>query len=78
MAMGDFHHAITTLLDAFSRGLGVIKRKKHSSPADSTQKEDDRRLSKSLCKSRADVREAYSRDLARFGNGIAVGDCEFF
>jgi hypothetical protein len=75
--MGDFHTAVSTLLDAFARGLAVIRRKKERLPQDSTQRDADKQLSRSLRKSRADVKNAYGRDLARFGPGFAVGDGEF-
>lgn len=76
--MRDFHNAISTLLETFARGIAVIKRKKERvPPADGVQRENDRRLSKSLKRSKIDVERAYGRDLARFGEGIAVGDGEF-
>jgi hypothetical protein len=72
--MGEFHDAVTTLLDAFSRGISVIRRKKERLAPDPTHKVVDRHLSKSLKKSRTDIKEAYTRDLSRFGPGFAVGD----
>lgn len=72
--MGEFSEAVTTLLKAFSRGLSVLKHKKDHIPSDPTQKVTDRHLSKSLKKSRSDVKTSYSRDLKKFGPGFAHGD----
>jgi len=75
--MGEFQDAVSTLLDAFARGLAVIKRKKQQLPGGPAGKAEDKRLSKSLKKSKIDVRNAYERDIARFGPDFAVGDGTF-
>jgi len=79
--MGELQSAVSALLDAFARGIAVIKtqrvrRKKEKVTIDSTHKTAETRLSKSLKKNRADVQDAYGKDLARFGPGFAVGDAE--
>ena len=70
--MGEFHDAVTTLLEAFSRGLAVIKRKRAISS--STDKSKDLTLKKSLKRSRSDVQTAYGREMGRVGPGFANGD----
>jgi hypothetical protein len=80
--MGELQNAVSALLDAFARGIAVIKtqrvrRKKEKVPIDSTHKAAETRLSKSLKKNRADVQDAYGKDLARFGPGFAAGDGRF-
>lgn len=80
--MGELQNAVSTLLDAFARGIAVIKtqrdrRKQEKVSIDSTHKTAETRLSKSLKKNKADVRDAYRKDLARFGPGFAAGDGEF-
>jgi len=77
--MGDFKDAVTTLLDAFSSGIAVIKslrrrRAEHKIPVDPSVKAEETRLSKSLRKNRADVRSAYSQDFEKLGSWFAAGD----
>ncbi|KAH7360691.1 hypothetical protein BKA65DRAFT_547404 [Rhexocercosporidium sp. MPI-PUGE-AT-0058] len=79
--MGELHGAVSSLLDAFARGIGIIKaqRKRRKSghvPIDQSSKAAETQLSKSLTKSRTDVRNAYGKDLSRFGPGFAEGDAE--
>jgi hypothetical protein len=81
--MGELQSAVSALLDAFARGIAVIKtqrvrRKKEKVLIDSTHKTAETRLSKSLKKNRADVQNAYGKDLARFGPGFAAGDGAFY
>jgi hypothetical protein len=81
--MGEFHDAVSTLLEAFGHGIAIIKsqrgrRKKEQLPLESSKKIAETHLSKSLKKNRTDVKKAYGRDLARFGPGFAVGDCKAF
>ncbi|KAG4435839.1 hypothetical protein IFR05_008665 [Cadophora sp. M221] len=79
--MGELHGAVSSLLDAFARGIGIIKaqRKRRKSgriPIDQSSKAAETNLSKSLKKSRTEVRNAYGKDLSRFGPGFAEGDAE--
>lgn len=74
--MGEFQDAVSVLIEAFARGLAAMKRKKEQYPRDATHKDVEKHLSKSLRKSRTDVKYAYRRDLNRFGPGFAVGDAE--
>jgi hypothetical protein len=81
LTMGEFHDAVSTLLEAFSRGIDIIqsqrgRRKREQLPLQSSKKVAETHLSKSLKKNRTDVKKAYGRDLARFGPGFAVGDAE--
>lgn len=80
--MGEFHDAVSTLLEAFTRGIAVLKRKKDRGGSNSrlTHKSTgcaDEELSKALRNSRTDVRTAYTKNLAKFGSGFAAGDGEF-
>jgi hypothetical protein len=77
--MGEFHDAVSTLLQAFAHGISIIKtqrgrRKKEKVPIDSSRKIAESHLSKSLKKNRKDVKNAYERDVALLGPGFAVGD----
>jgi hypothetical protein len=77
--MGELHDAVTALLDAFARGISVIRtqrsrRKEEQLPVDPVQLAAETHVRKSLRKSRADVEEAYRRDLARYGPRFAAGD----
>jgi hypothetical protein len=72
--MVEFHDAVSSLLKAFARGIATIKRKRDHQ--DATNSVADKSLSKSLRKSRKDVKDAYSRNLGRFGPGFAIGDGE--
>jgi hypothetical protein len=77
--MGEFHEAVSTLLEAFTHGISIIKiqrcrRKKEHTPIDPNKKNAESHLSKSLKKNRTDVQTAYGKDLARFGPGFAAGD----
>ncbi|PVH87028.1 hypothetical protein DL98DRAFT_510471 [Cadophora sp. DSE1049] len=79
--MGEFHGAVSSLLDAFSRGIGIIKaqRKRRKSghiPIDQSSKTAETQLNKSLKKSRTEVKNAYGKDLNRLGPGFAEGDAE--
>jgi hypothetical protein len=70
VAMGEFHDAVSTLLEAFAHGITIIKRqrgrrKKEQLPIEPTKKNAETHLSKSLKKNRTDVKKAYGRDLAR-------------
>jgi hypothetical protein len=81
--MGDFQDAVSTLLEAFGRGIAIIKsqrgrRKREQLPLESSKKIAETHLSKSLKKNRTDVKSAYGRDLARHGPGFAVGDGKAF
>jgi ribosomal protein L13E len=81
--MGEFHDAVSTLLEAFSCGIAIIKsqrgrRKREQLPLDSTKKIAETHLSKSLKKNRTDVKNAYGRDVSRYGQGFAVGDGKAF
>ena len=80
--MGELHDAVTALLDAFARGISVIRaqhsrRKEQLLPVDPVQQTAETHVRKSLKKSRADVKEAYTRDLARYGPRFAAGDGTF-
>lgn len=82
-AMGEFHDAVSTLLEAFGRGIDIIKcqrgtREKEQLPIEPAKKSAETHLSKSLKKNRVDVKNAYGRDLARHGPGFAVGDGKTF
>ena len=77
--MGEFHNAVSVLLEAFARGIAIIKtqrgrRKKEHHQVDSPHKIAETHLSKSLKRNRTDVKNAYGRDLARFGPSFAAGD----
>jgi hypothetical protein len=77
--MGELHEAVTALLDAFARGISVIRsqrsrRAEEQLPVDPVQSTAETHLRKSLRKSRSDVKEAYGRDLARYGSRFASGD----
>jgi hypothetical protein len=81
--MGEFHEAVFALLQAFGRGVDIIKsqrgrREREQLPIEPTKKNAESHLSKSLKKNRIDVKEAYGRDLARHGPGFALGDGETF
>jgi hypothetical protein len=80
--MSQFNDAVSTLLRAFSDGISIIKtqrgrRKKEKLPIDSSRRAAETHLSKSLKKNRTEVKNAYERDVARFGPGFQVGDGEF-
>lgn len=77
--MGELHGAVSSLLDAFARGIGIIKaqrirRKSGRIAIDKPSKVAETHLNKSLKKSRTEVRNAYGKDLSRFGPGFAEGD----
>jgi len=79
--MGEFHDAVSTLLEAFAHGISIIKiqrcrRKKEHIPIEPSKKNAESHLSKSLKKNRTEVKTAYGKDLARFGPGFAAGDVE--
>ena len=73
--MGEFHAAVSTLLDAFSQGIATIKtQKSRRTRHRSSGVASEARLSKSLKKNRNEVKNAYDRDLDRFGADFAIGD----
>lgn len=77
--MGEFHDAVTTLLDAFTSAIGVIKvqrgkRKTARVAIDDERKEAESYLSRSLKRSRRDVKHAYERDAKALGDGFRNGD----
>ncbi|KAH8658860.1 hypothetical protein BGZ60DRAFT_129375 [Tricladium varicosporioides] len=74
--MGEFHEAVSTLLDAFARGISIIKIQNRQLKDPQITTAADTHLSKSLSKNRAEVKNAYQRDLDRFGDGFAAGDTE--
>ncbi|RDW84591.1 hypothetical protein BP6252_02181 [Coleophoma cylindrospora] len=79
--MVEFHNCVSSLLDAFAHGIGIIKvqrrrRKEERIAIDSDQKSAETKLSKSLKRSRLHVKNAYDRDLSRHGQKFAVGDVE--
>lgn len=76
--MGEFHDTVSTLLDAFSRGLSIIKshKKNRSKEQCYTKSDPQYQLSRSLKKNRRDVKNAYGRELAQFGPDFAAGDAE--
>lgn len=79
--MGEFHGAVSSLLDAFARGIGMIKAQRKRRKAghvsiDQSSKAAETQLSKSLKKSRTEVQNAYGKDLNRLGSGFAEGDAE--
>ena len=77
--MGEFHQAVLELLHAFSSGISIIKtqrgrRTKEKVPIDPTRKAAETNLSKSLKRSRKEVKSAYERDASAIGPGFRVGD----
>lgn len=77
--MGEFHDAVSTLLESFARGISIIRtqRKRRKSghiPIDQSSKNAETDLSKCLKKNRTEVKTAYGRDLDRSGPGFAAGD----
>jgi hypothetical protein len=77
--MGEFNSAVSTLLEAFSSGIAIIKslrlrRKESKSQIDSTFKAEESRLSKSLKKNKLDVRSVYESKLERLGHRFSDGD----
>lgn len=83
IAMGEFNDAVTSLLQAFTSGLAVLRsirhrRKESMVEVDPGLKKDELRLRKSLKKNRADVRNAYAQDLAKIGLSFSEGDGKLF
>lgn len=81
--MGEFHDAVSHLLQAFARGVSIIKtqrgrRKKNKILIDSTAKSAEIHLSKTLKHNSAVVQDAYGKDLMRHGPDFAKGDGEKF
>jgi len=77
--MGEFNAAVSTLLEAFSSGIAVIRslrrrRKENKSEIDAVVKAEESRLSKSLKKNKVDVRSVYKSKLERLGRRFADGD----
>jgi len=77
--MGEFHDAVSALVEAFSHGISIIgtqrgRRKKQQLAIDSTTRSAEESLNKSLKKNKTEVKNAYGKDLARFGPGFAAGD----
>lgn len=80
--MGEFNETVTTLLQAFSSGIEVIKRlrrrrKESREEVDASIKKEEQRLHRSLKRNRADVHQAYSHDRAKLGDRFEKGDCKF-
>lgn len=78
--MGEFHDAVSTLLEAFGRGVLLIKtqrgkRKRASIQVDPTTKNAESTLSKTLKRSKVEVKNAYGQHLARHP-GFNQGDSE--
>ncbi|CZT03610.1 uncharacterized protein RAG0_10330 [Rhynchosporium agropyri] len=79
--MGELHGAVSSLLDAFARGIAIItahrkRRKNGRIPIDQLSKSAETHLSQSLKQNWTEVRDAYGKDLGRFGPGFADGDAE--
>jgi hypothetical protein len=77
--MGDFHDAVSSLLDAFARGISIIKtqrgrRKAEKIDLDPTSKSAEVHLSKTLKHNQVVVQDAYGKDLVRHGPEFAKGD----
>ena len=74
--MSEFHEAVSTLLEAFAKGLSIVKaqKKRRSKDQASAKAAPEAHLSKSLKKNRADVKNAFRRDLTQFGPEFAAGD----
>jgi hypothetical protein len=77
--MGEFNAAVSTLLEAFSSGIAIIRslrrrRKENKSEIDSTMKAEESRLSKSLKKNRVHVQSVYKTKLDGLGRRFADGD----
>ncbi|KAF4635343.1 hypothetical protein G7Y89_g2762 [Cudoniella acicularis] len=59
--MGEFHDAVSTLLDAFARGISIIKtQSQHGKDRSRTRITADSQLSRSLKNNRAEVKNAYT------------------
>lgn len=77
--MVDFSTTVSTLLEAFSSGIAIIKslrrrRKESKLVIDTTVKAEESRLGKSLKKNRLDVRSVYKTKSERLGRRFADGD----
>jgi hypothetical protein len=77
--MGEFHDVVSGLLDAFARGISIIKtqrgrRKSEKIPIDPTSKSAETHLTKTLKYNRVVVEDAYGKDLVRHGPEFAKGD----
>ncbi|TAQ83619.1 hypothetical protein B7494_g8055 [Chlorociboria aeruginascens] len=75
--MGEFHDTVSVLLDAFARGIDIIKARRAQRKRPSRENEGGHPdVSKALKEHRTQVKKAYSRDQARFGPRFATGDTE--
>lgn len=77
--MGEFNVAVSTLLEAFSSGIAIIRslrrrRKESKSQVNPTVKAEELRLSKTLKKIRIDVRRVYESKVERLGHRFSDGD----
>ncbi|KAL3424769.1 hypothetical protein PVAG01_04050 [Phlyctema vagabunda] len=79
--MGELQNRVSSLLEAFSQGKEILKvqrwrRKENRRAIDVKQKGAETKLSKSLGKDRLQVKDAYGKDLSRYGHDFAAGDAE--
>lgn len=74
--MGEFHDTVSTLLEAFAKGISIVKAQKKRRRRDlaTSKTSTEAHLSKSLKRNRRNVKDRYQRDLAEFGTGFADGD----
>lgn len=77
--MGELNAAVSTLLEAFSTGIAIIRslrrrRKESNSQIDASLKAEESRLSKSLKRNRVDVQSVYESKLEKFGHRFSDGD----
>jgi hypothetical protein len=75
--MGEFHDAVSHLLDAFARGVSIIKtqrRRRKSIPIDPASMSAESLLSKTLKHNQVIVGDAYGKDFDRHGLAFAKGD----
>lgn len=77
--MGEFHDAVSALVEAFSHGISIIgtqrgRRKKQQLAIDLPTKTAEENLNRCLKKNKSDVKKTYEKDLARIGPGFASGD----
>lgn len=79
--MSQFNEAVIALIEAYNRGISVIKthrrrRKDDKARVGAEIEAAEVRLSKTLKKGKADVVSAYSHELADFGSKFTAGDGE--
>jgi len=77
--MGQFNEAVVALIEAFNRGIGIIKthrrrRKAAKAHIGSGIEAEEERLSRSLKKGKTDIASAYARELAELGSQFTEGD----